>query len=1028
MATKHLKGLTIQIGADTTGLDKALSGIDKKSRSLSSELGQINKLLKLDPTNTELLAQKQKVLADAISNTESRLDTLREAEKQVQAQFERGEVSEEQYRALQREIIATEGVLDKYKNAAKETAEAAEELADAAGKSADELEEEKRKAEDADKATDDLGDTLSSVAKTGFTALIGAATAAVTAIVGLAESTREYRTEMGKLDTAFQDSGHSGKTAYNTYADLQGILGETDQAVEAASHLAKLADTEEELADWTDILTGVYAKCGASIPVEGLAEAANETAKVGQVTGPLADALNWAAAEGETFGLVLKENIEFTELSKKELEDLTDAQREEYDARKAQYDAIEEYNQSIEEAVSAEDKFNLALAECSDEQERQQLITQTLTKIYKGAADQYKKTNKEVIAANKANEKMSRNLAEMGETAEPLVTDIKELGSAVLEDMQGPFKTVVNFIRQKVLPGLTSIGRWVKENKPIIITAAAGVTAALVAHKIATLASEAASKGLTIATVAQTAAQKALNAVMTAGPWGLAATAITGVATALIAHAIASKDAKDAVDVLTKEERELMAAADEAARAFRDQQKATNETLGGINAQMGHVQNLAKELQGLADASGRVQEKDRARAEFILGQLNEALGTEYQMVDGIIQQYDTLRSSIDQVIQSKTANSLLEAANADYVAAIQAESDALRNWVLKEEDHKEQLVKVKEAEEEYLGWKEAYDDAIAKGDFKAAQAAQANLAAKERSLKKEQDILDKKKTAYDQAALDYGNYHLTILNYEEAETAALQGNYDRAIEILKGKSQTYHEYADEVDAATAEAVDALFKEAVDAGIAAQRTKENFEKGVDGYTQKMVDEAERSYQDTLDAYADAYADAQGVGEDLGSGLEDGMENKRSGLVSKAKSLVSGILSAMRKEADSHSPARKTIDFGEDVGEGAEIGIDNKTKDVAQAGKRQAAALLDAYREQEVEGQATLTGIAQRRAERQTADSLTAASANAPILGKILEAIKAGQVLLLDGDTLVGATEGRMDSALGRRRVLVERGAI
>ena len=89
MASK-IKGLTIEIGGDTTKLGQALEDVNKKSRDLSSELGSINKLLKLDPTNVELLSQKQKVLADAISNTSDKLDTLKEAEKQVQEQFKRG--------------------------------------------------------------------------------------------------------------------------------------------------------------------------------------------------------------------------------------------------------------------------------------------------------------------------------------------------------------------------------------------------------------------------------------------------------------------------------------------------------------------------------------------------------------------------------------------------------------------------------------------------------------------------------------------------------------------------------------------------------------------------------------------------------------------------------------------------------------------------------------------------------------------------------------------------------------------------
>ena len=116
MASNVLKGITIEIGGDTTKLGKALGDSEKKSRSLQVELRQVEKLLKFDPTNTELLTQKQNILADAVLATSKKLDTLKEAEKQVIEQFKRGEVSEEQVRALQREIIQTEKTLSDMKS------------------------------------------------------------------------------------------------------------------------------------------------------------------------------------------------------------------------------------------------------------------------------------------------------------------------------------------------------------------------------------------------------------------------------------------------------------------------------------------------------------------------------------------------------------------------------------------------------------------------------------------------------------------------------------------------------------------------------------------------------------------------------------------------------------------------------------------------------------------------------------------------------------------------------------------------
>lgn len=185
MASNKIKGLTVEIGGDTTKLGKALDDVNKRSRDLSSELGEINKMLKLDPGNTELLAQKQKVLAEAISNTGKKLDTLKEAEKQVQAQFERGEVSEEQVRALQREIVATEKKLNGYEQAAKETAEQIENVG--------------KKSKDAGDKTFDFGEkakAVGSAAAAGFAAVATAAGAAVTALAGAAVSAAAYADEM----------------------------------------------------------------------------------------------------------------------------------------------------------------------------------------------------------------------------------------------------------------------------------------------------------------------------------------------------------------------------------------------------------------------------------------------------------------------------------------------------------------------------------------------------------------------------------------------------------------------------------------------------------------------------------------------------------------------------------------------------------------------------------------------------------------------------------------------------------------
>lgn len=420
MANTKLKGITIEIGGDTKGLNDALKDVEKKSKNLSKELGDINSLLKFDPGNADLLAQKQEVLGKAIAECAKKLETLKAAEKQVQEQFKKGEVSEEQVRALQREIAATEGKMKDYQKQSRGVAKALENLGEGADsaqegfketgteskKAAKKVEDFGDSAKEAEDKSGKLGDTLKGAAKAGLVAVGTAVTAALTGLVAAAESTREYRTEMGKLDVAFTNSGHSAEAGQKTYKALQSVLGETDQAVEAANHLAKLATNEEDLAKWTDICTGIYGTFGASLPVEGLTEAANETAKCGTVTGSLADALNWSTMSTEGWNEALEGN------------------------KKAQ----KAFNRALKRGETTEDAFNAALAKCSTEQERQALITAALSGIYGDAAETYRETNAEVIRANQANEAWTSSLAGVGGAVEPIITDVKQMGAALLTD------------------------------------------------------------------------------------------------------------------------------------------------------------------------------------------------------------------------------------------------------------------------------------------------------------------------------------------------------------------------------------------------------------------------------------------------------------------------------------------------------------------------------------------------------------------------------------------------------------------
>lgn len=277
--------------------------------------------------------------------------------------------------------------VDKLKQGVNEAKKAVEKFTDGAEKGASEMDEAFKT------AGDGIKNALANAAKVGATAIAGLGTA----LLGTAAATSEYRVAQAKLNTAFEAAGATVDTASQTYNDLYRVLGDSDVAVEAANHLAKLTTNQKDLSTWTNVCQGIYATFGDSLPIEGLTEAANETAKVGQVTGPLADALNWAGVQ--------------------------------------------------------EDAFNEKLAKCANEQEREALIRDTLNGLYSEAAAGYEENASGIIKQNEANAKMQKNLAKIGETMQPLLAQLTTLASDVLAKI-APY---IQQIAEKYGPTLSEV-------------------------------------------------------------------------------------------------------------------------------------------------------------------------------------------------------------------------------------------------------------------------------------------------------------------------------------------------------------------------------------------------------------------------------------------------------------------------------------------------------------------------------------------------------------------------------------------
>lgn len=233
MASKNIKGITIEIGGNTSPLNKALEGSNKTTRDLQSELRQVEKLLKLDPTNTELLAQKQKLLAESVSSVKGKLETLKIAEAQVQEQFEKGEVSEEQYRALQREVIKTEQDLNKFEKQAKETGEESATAGKEVGTAGNSIKESGDNADVSKTKLQKFGSALKSVG----TAAVAAGKVAVKAITAMAAATTAAVAGIAKMTV---DSGILADELITT-ANITGLSTTQLQEFEYASRFVDVS-------------------------------------------------------------------------------------------------------------------------------------------------------------------------------------------------------------------------------------------------------------------------------------------------------------------------------------------------------------------------------------------------------------------------------------------------------------------------------------------------------------------------------------------------------------------------------------------------------------------------------------------------------------------------------------------------------------------------------------------------------------------------------------------------------------------
>ena len=241
-----IKGITIEIGGDTKPLEKALSNVNKTSRNLQSELREVEKLLKLDPGNTELIAQKLKLLQDQTNTTAEKLKILKDAQAEVNKQFAEGKINEEQYRAFNREIEKTSIELNQLEGSADKAGNEVDELGDKSDKSGGKLSK--------------LGQVAGKVAMTSIKAVGTAFVAAGTAAVGLGTAAIKVGSEFEAAMSQVQAISGAAGEDFEKLEQVAKEMGATtmfsaSQSAEALQYLALAGyDTEKSIAALPKVL------------------------------------------------------------------------------------------------------------------------------------------------------------------------------------------------------------------------------------------------------------------------------------------------------------------------------------------------------------------------------------------------------------------------------------------------------------------------------------------------------------------------------------------------------------------------------------------------------------------------------------------------------------------------------------------------------------------------------------------------------------------------------------------------------
>lgn len=968
MASRRIQGITVEINGDTTKLNSALKSVDKSLAATQSQLKDVEKLLKLDPKNTELLAQKQKLLTNAIGDSKDRLEKLKQAAAELAKKDSTPEVKKQQD-ALQREIIETENQLKSFEKELGNVPNKAKHAFDAIG-------------DGLTKAGEKISEVGEGMTKYVTTPIVGIGAAAVASFNEVDEAMDTVVKKTGATGYALEemqgiveDLATTIPTDFQRAADAVGEIntrfGVTGDELESLSaQFIKFADLNN-----TDVSSSVDSvqKVMAAFNIDAkqankVLDTLNKTSqKSGIKIDKLADAMSSNALALQEMGLNAAEAAEFLGQVEKSgadvsvvLRGLKVANVNATKSGKTLQESLKSFQATMNSTKSDTQKLEAAIELFGSN------AGQAIYNACKTGSMSFEDMALTLESASGSVEESFNQTVDGVDNWKMAMNEVKLIGAdigGILSEFAGPILTKVRDALKKALEWWRSLSD--EQQKNIIkitgIVAATGPLVTIIGK--ATSAVGLLSKGLGVL-----AAHPVAAAFL-----GLTA-AIAGTVIAVNDHISSVKKAMEEEAGWTDEVKALNQAIEDQAEVYRDSITAKNESIDAIDAEYDHLQDLAAEYDTLLDSNGKIKKGYEERAEFIKTELSNALGIEKDQIDEIVKKNGELSSSIQDIIDKRRAEAVLNQLESEYADAVIEASKARKNLTDAEAAYAKQAAKVADLEEQRTKLqnkiRNATDENVA-----TIQEWNEELLNLDDQLTNSKAYLGVMEEAVNTARDTYEGFQTTIRNYEGVSSAVISGDtnkINKALEQFRSDFKTTETATKESLKAQYEALDKEYKnmvKAVEAGDKTITQKDLAEKRY--WRNQALVEYNKATQDARDAarnQVNAYAnrmkegekDAKEAAAKVGGGAKSALDSAASGSYDSGYNFTSGFSqgitaaipnaekaaqSAAQRAKDKmnkllgiQSPSKVMMQTGEYFSEGFALGIEDASKYAVAAAQK------------------------------------------------------------------------------------------